>query len=109
MIGTATHRVSILRGTETDTYGDMVDSNIAIRNGVQISIQETNRRTFVPAEGAYRVIRSYSATVGYETDLRKDDRIRLPDGTIFLVVDISEPLPVFGSKPDRTVTLSRTT
>lgn len=109
MIGAANHLVTILRGTEVDEYDDVVDSEVTAYTQVPISITERDRRVWLPAENQTRIVRSYEGAVGWETDLRKDDRIRLADGTIFHVVEISDPIEVFGVKPDRQVVLSRTT
>lgn len=110
MIGAANTRASILRGTETDSYGDEVDSNVVVYTDVPMSIIERNRRVYLPAEGATRVIRSYSAQCGYEVDLRKDDRIRdQGTGIVYQVIEISDPTGILGVKPDRVVALSRTT
>lgn len=109
MLGVATHRVSILRGTETDQYDDEVDSTVPVHTDVLIGFLEVDRRVYLPAEQATRVVRSYEAQVGWEVDLRKDDRIQLADGTVYLVTELSEPTGILGVRPDRVAILSRTT
>lgn len=105
----ATCRVSILRGTETNGYGDTVDSETAVRSGVPCSLIEQTRRVYLPDEGATRIIRSYAGRVGPETDLRKDDRIRNErNGRTYLVTDLGDPESA-ALDPDITFTASRTT
>lgn len=109
MKAAATTLVTVLRGTETDVYADEVDSDIAEYVDVPASIIEENRRTFLPAEGAFRVVRSYSAQLGREVDVRKDDRLRdQSTGRIYLVTELSDPLGLPGEAPDWVLTLSRT-
>jgi hypothetical protein len=102
--------ITILRGTELDAFGDEVDSQVAAHTGVLAAIAEVGRRVFLPAENAYRVVRAYQCRVGFEADLRKDDRVRdEQSGTVYLVTELSDPLPLNGALGDRVATLSRTT
>lgn len=101
--------VSILRGSTTDSYGDVVDQNTVVQSGVQAWIFEQNRRVFVPAEGAFRIIRTYAARVGSEIDVRKDDRLLHEQTTdIYLVTDLSDSSSA-AHRPDTVLQLSRTT
>lgn len=109
MKGTANCTISILRATETDGWGDTVDSEVPIYSGVRCSLVEQTRRTYLPAEQATRVIRSYAGRVGAGTDLRKDDRIRDErTGVVYLVLELGDPLSAV-MMPDITFTASRTT
>lgn len=109
MIATATTTVSILRGDEVNGYGDVVDSDTAIHTKIPASIHEQNRRVYLPAEQAYRIIRSYTGRLPSNSDVQKNDRLRDErTGAIYLVTDIADPVsPAFA--PDRHVELSRTT
>lgn len=109
-------RIDILRGTVTDAYGDSVDDNTSAaasgsdRIGILASILEQGKRVYLPAEGAFRVVRAYFLRVGAEVDLRKDDRIRW-DGDIWVITELSEPdgFALGGIAPDWVATISRTT
>jgi len=107
----ATTTVSILRGTATDGYGDAVDDNTGTpaATGVPASILEQNRRVFLPAEQAFRIVRTYAGRVGPEVDIRKDDRL-LDEQTniVYLVTDLSDPHASV-MHPDYQLQLSRTT
>ena len=92
MRAAASCKISILRGTETSTYDDEVDSTAVVYSDVPCSIIEQTRRTYLPAENAFRVIRSYACRVGSGTDIRKGDRIRNQrNGRVYIVTDLAEP------------------
>lgn len=113
MRSAANTTISILRGTEVNGYGDTVDSDTPIYTHVVAAILETSRRTYLPAEGAHRVIRSYAGRVGAEVDLRKDDRVRDErTNIVYLVTDLQDPAGfglAGGMLLDLKFTLSRTT
>jgi hypothetical protein len=48
---------TVYRGTDTDEYGDTIDTNTIVYSGVRMSIIEQARRVFVPADNQDRVIR----------------------------------------------------
>jgi hypothetical protein len=106
----ATERVTVLRGTETNSYGDLVDSEVAVHTGVIMAIMETSRsRTFLPAEGATRVITSHQGFASSNADILKGDRLRSErTGNVYLVVDMTLPGSAAIS-PDLELQLSRTT
>ena len=105
----ASCKISILRGTEINSYGDEVDTTTPVYSGVRCSLLEQTRRVYLPAEGATRIIRSYAGRVGPGTDLRKDDRIRNErNGRTYLVLDLGDPESA-ALDPDITFTASRTT
>lgn len=109
MIAAATTVVSILRGDETNEYGDVVDSDTAVYAGIPASIVEQNRRVYLPAEQAYRIVRSYEGRLPSNTDVQKNDRIRDErTNVIYLVVNLADPVAL-AFTPDRHVELSRTT
>lgn len=109
MRGSANTKITILRGTEQDGYGDEVDSDAPIYTGVVASIISSTKRVYLPAEGATRVVHSYSGRCGAEVDLRKDDRVKDElTGVVYLVTELTDSTVLAGMKPDHTFTLSRT-
>ena len=108
MRGKATTTVSILRGSEVNEFEDEVDANITVQTGIVAAIAERTRRVFLPAEGAFRVVRAYVGQVGREVDIRKLDRLRDErSGAVYLVLEISEPVNP-ANQPDYELELSRT-
>ena len=111
MRAVATTTISILRGTVTNGYGDTVDDNTSqpVATGVPASILEQNRRVFLPAEQAFRIVRTYAGRVCPEIDIRKDDRVKDEQTSIvYLVTDLSDP-HASPLHPDYQLQLSRTT
>ena len=101
--------VTILRGTEVNEFDDEVDSDVAVRSRIPASILEQTRRVYLPAEAAYRIVRSYAGGVGAEVDIKKDDRLRDEQtGVVYLVTDLADSRSP-AHTPDKVLSLSRTT
>lgn len=108
MKAAANCKVTILRGTEANQYNDLVDSDVAVRTGIPASILEQGRRVYLPAEAAFRIIRSYAGRVGAEVDIQKDDRLRDErTGVVYLVTDLADSRSP-AHTPDKVLVLSRT-
>jgi hypothetical protein len=107
----ATGKASILRGTTTDAYDDLVDTDditAVVATNVSYAVFESTKRTYLPAEGATRIIRSYAGRVGYETVIQKGDRLKdEATGVVYIVTEIPDPIsPAY--KPDRLLELKKT-
>jgi len=105
----ATTTVTIVRGEDTNAYNDSVSSSAAVHTGIIAAIAETSRRVFLPAEQAYRVIRTYAGTLPPNAPIQKLDRLRDErTGVTYLVTEIHQ-----ADNPaitlDISVELSRTT
>lgn len=107
----ATTTVSILRGDTTNTWGDTVSDNSGtpVASGVMAAIHEQSRRTYLPAEQAYRIIRTYTGRLPSGCGVQKLDRLRDErTSAIYLVTELRQP-----DNPaitlDIAVDLSRTT
>ena len=106
----ANTRVSILRGTVTNEHGDTVDTQTQVHTGVPASLIETTRRTYLPAEGAHRVIRSVTCRVTHGTDVLKGDRIRDEStNQVYIVEDLNDNPGSPAHLPDVVIALTRTT
>lgn len=105
----ANTRVSILRGTATDTYGDTVDTLTAARTGVVASLIEVTRRPYLPAEGATRVVRSHVCRLTSGTDVVKTDRILdEADNSVYNILELNASPGSPAHRPDIVLSLSRT-
>lgn len=112
MNGRATTTITVYRGTETNSYGDEVDSRGAaalhLRN-IPATLIESSRRSYNPVDGQRRTIRTVVCRVTAGTDIQQDDRVvDEKTGTTYLVTTIHElKSPVH--TPDRTMELEYTT
>ena len=106
----ANTRVSILRGSSTNVQGDEVDGTAAVHTGIPASLIEQTRRTYLPAEGAHRVIRSVSCRLTHGTDVLKGDRIRDEmTNVVYIVEELNDNPGSPAHLPDIVIVLSRTT
>ena len=109
MIARANTRVTILRGTSTNDYEDSVDEEVSVRTDVLCALEETNRRVYLPAEQATRIVRTYSARLSPTAPVQKGDRLRdQRTQVVYLVTDLNDPQSAHHT-PDIHVELSRTT
>jgi hypothetical protein len=103
----ASATVAVLRGTTTDAYGDPVDADTAIRARIPIALAVTNRRVWVPAEQRHTRVSEITGRVGWNVDIREEDRLRdTKSGSIYLVEAVTRPPRVTGMEDVR-LTLRR--
>jgi len=91
MIGPATHKVTVLRGTTTDAYGDVVDTDQVFKTGVLVTIYESSKRTSKPVEGRVGTVRDYAGRARALEGLQVNDRLRdeANGADIYLVIEAS--------------------
>lgn len=112
MIARANTTVTVLRGTSTNGYGDTVDGTTAASadlTGLPASLIEVNRRTYLPAEGGVRVVRTHVCRLTSGTDVRKDDRIQDAAGAVYQILDLNASPGSPVHRPDIVIQLSKTT
>jgi len=71
-----TTTVSVLRGSSTDAFGDVVDADTVAASGVPCSLLEQRRTVFTPAEGRVQQVLYFTARVPGDTVVLLSDRIR---------------------------------
>lgn len=76
MNAVATTTVAVLRGTSTDSYGDVVDGSTAISTGTPASIIEQRRLVATESDPTPRSVITYTGRVSAGTDIADGDRIR---------------------------------
>lgn len=105
----ATCTASILRGTATDTYGDAVDSAVAIATGVLASIREQSRVALDPATQEPRIVRYVEGVMPAGTDVTDTDQVRDDThGVTYMVVAATQDRQP-GFTPDLQLQLKRIT
>lgn len=72
----ATTRVTILRGTATDRYGDEVDTDTVVEVDVPASILERPVTGGRPSSGRKDTQRTHALRVWKSVDVQQNDRIR---------------------------------
>lgn len=85
----ANTRVTILRGTTTDAFGDPVDTLTTVATGVTASIVEQRKTVTNPADGVVRRVRYTTGRLPAGTDIRDGDRIRDEKTNVVYTFDAS--------------------
>lgn len=101
---TPTTTCSILRtdGAPEDEFGDPVDNETVSSSGVYISIIETTTRQYLPAEKRLTVIRSNTARLRADVDVKETDRIKDElSGEIYTIENLVKPSDPNGSVATR--------
>lgn len=75
-----------------DEYGDPVDDDTEVAVGVPVSILQQGVRQFLPAEGRYTNVTTYTARLRGDVDVRERDRVRDErTGAVYMVEGIVQP------------------
>lgn len=91
VIALATTRVSVLRGTTTDEFGDEADTATVHTSGIPASLIESNRQAMEPVTGTPRIIRTHICRVPSTTDVSETDRIKDESTSeIYIVVAVTK-------------------
>lgn len=105
----ATTSVSILRGTETDEFGDERDTTIPIAEHIPASLVEQTRRVSGRENPTPRIVRYAVARVPARTDISENDRLVDERTGATYVVDAVSGMANPAVLVDRRVDLRRTT
>jgi hypothetical protein len=107
MIGLATGRYTILRGTvSTNDYGDEVSTDGVLKTGVLGSVIEKSRQDFDPQSSRVVTLRTLTGRFGHGTDVTDGDRIKdEKTGVTYLVNSVTHSTALV-NKPDVVVDLS---
>lgn len=76
MYALATCLASVLRGTDTNTWGDVTDNATVAASGVTAAITVRSRTVTDAATQTSRVIETVTGAVGSGVDIRDTDRLR---------------------------------
>jgi hypothetical protein len=94
MLFHATTRMNQLRGNSTDAYGDEVDAQILIAEGIPAHLTETQRTARQPSTGTPLVIRGYTCRLPARYDIQPGDRLEdTSTGVLYSVDAATRPAP----------------
>lgn len=108
MIATPTTSVDVLRGTEPDAVGDLIDSDTVVLTAIPASIIEQRQKPHQPRDGEDRNIRYFKGRVPRGTGVLKGDRLRdRVSGTYYVVESVYQQANPFWGQ-DQSMDLSTT-
>jgi hypothetical protein len=105
----ATTKVSILRGTTTDAYGDEQDTDTPVSTGIPASLIEQTRRVTTRDDPTPRIVRYAVARVPANTDVTDQDRVLDERTGAKYIVDAVSGMTNPAIQVDRRLDLRRTT
>lgn len=105
----ATTRLSVLRGTTTNAYGDEQDTDTAVATGIPASLTEQSRRVTTRDDPTPRIISYAIARVAAGTDIRDQDRVRDERTGAVYIVDAPSSMTNPALAVDLRLDLRRTT
>lgn len=92
MYALATCRASILRGTTTNEFGDVVDTDTVVESNVLAQITERGQVVQDPNTLTPRTIRDVRGYVPSNTNITAADRLRDDThGVVYIVVEVIRP------------------
>lgn len=86
----ANAKVTILRGTAPDSFGDQKDLPAEVATDVNASIIEQSKQATTPVDGSVRQVRTHVGRVPQGTDIRAGDRIRDQATSTIYIVDATK-------------------
>ena len=103
----ANTRITIMRGTAANPYGDESDVGAPIYSGIPAAIVESSKQVFDPATQQPRTIRTSTCAVPGWVDILTSDTIRdEASGSYYMIQDIElQPTGPTGIAPDKLLTL----
>ena len=109
MYALATTKVTILRGTDYNDAGDLIDTRTPYKTGIIAALIESNATTWDAATQQRRTVRRIDLTLPSATDLLSSDQILDEEtGYVYSVTQLTQPNAP-GLVPDLTALLQRVT
>jgi hypothetical protein len=103
----ANTRLTIMRGTAANAYGDLTDVGTPIYSGVPAAVVESSKVVLDPATQQPRTIRTSTAVVAGWVDVLNSDTIKDEStGNYYMIQDITlQPTGPTGITPEKLLTL----
>ena len=107
MMELANTRLTIMRGTVANAYGDLTDVGTPIYSGIPAAINESSRTVFDPATQRPQTVRTSTCVVPGWTDvLTSDTLLDEGSGNYYMIEDIErQPTGPTGITPNTILTL----
>lgn len=107
MMELANTRITIMRGTAANAYGDLTDVGQPVRMGIPAAINESSKTVFDAATQRPQTIRTSVCVVqGWVDVLTSDTLFDETTGNYYMVEDIQrQPTGPTGFTPDQILTL----
>lgn len=109
MQAVANTKLSILRGTTTDAWGDEQDIDTPIATGIPASLTEQSRRVTTRDDPTPRIVRYAVARVPARTDVTDQDRVLDERTGAKYIVDATSSMANPALEVDIRLDLRRTT
>jgi len=97
----ATTTVSVLRGTETNQYGDRTNVGQPVYTGIPAALVESAHRSYDRAAQRYQVLRTSIAVVPDWADIRTSDTLVDERTCTAYMVEAVTMQPTLGPPPDK--------
>lgn len=105
---TVNTRVTLLRGTGTDAYGDPTDTDTVFLAHIPATLIETGKNVQDPSTSTPRTIRQVQCALPGFIGVLDTDRIRDElSGNLYMVVGVDTPPTLIGETPDVRLDLKR--
>jgi hypothetical protein len=92
-------RVTIMRGTDANAYGDESDVGVPIYTGVPAALAETSQTAFDSASERQQIIRTVTCTVPNWADVLTTDTLRDETTGLYYMIESIEAQPGIGYYP----------
>ena len=100
---------SILRGTTTDTYGDVTDAATLVGGDIPAAIVESSKVVTDPSSQTPRTIRAITCVMPGWADVLNTDRVQDQSTGYVYAIESVEAQPSLGYPADTVLTLRRLT
>lgn len=105
---TANTLVTIYRGTTSNQFGDLVDSNVPYITDLPATLIETGKSVQDPSTPTPRTIRQIYASVPEWAGVLNTDRLRDErTGDVYIIISVTKPPTIIGAPVDTVLGLKR--
>lgn len=109
MQGLATTQVSVLRGTTTDDFGDLIDAATPVVTGVPAAIVESSKTVTDQATQTPRTVRTVTCVLPAWASVLNTDRLQDQSTGLTYFIESVETQPSLGYPGDQVLGLRRVT